>query len=125
GTLPRWVPLVGGDLRNGWALDLPPPGARRSSLLSGRGGEGMGGRADEPAMPDLISDEEPDAVPSLPPPRVAANAIHGDGNQEDLVDVPLKWDTRPKPPDHLVFHPVLGVVPTGVLNAWKRTNRSG
>ena len=119
GTLPRWVPIFGGDYRDGWALDLPPPGSRRGSLLSGMGSDNLGGsRFDEPPMPDLVSDDEPEM--ESPVTRAAANGAQDEGD----LGTPLKWDTRPKGPDHLVFHHILGVVPTGVLNAWKDTNRS-
>ena len=35
------------------------------------------------------------------------------------------WDTRPKPDDYLVFHPVLGVVPAGAIRAWGGDGRGG
>ncbi|CAM9983406.1 unnamed protein product [Ectocarpus sp. 4 AP-2014] len=113
GDLPRWLPSFGGDRRQRWAVDLDSAIAharsRAGSFCSGRASVFSGDPVDDSDLPGLISDSE--------------KGEDGNGDQGvvpggDDGEAPLMWDRRPKPDDYLVFHPVLGVVPAGVVRAW-------
>eukprot|EP00752_Nemacystus_decipiens_P005967 g5389.t1 len=115
GTLLSWVPspLFGRDPREGWAIDLDSAIAnarsRASSLCSGRASVFSEDPVDDSDLPELISDHEGGDD---------SGGGHGDRGTDDDREVPLMWDTRPKPDDFLVYHPVLGVVPAGAVRAW-------
>lgn len=65
-------------------------------------------------LPDLVSDERSSAEGATVKGHTSR---HGDAAAADNVI----WDSRPKrSPDVLVFDPVLGVVPFGVLEAWEQ-----
>ncbi|CBN74065.1 hypothetical protein Esi_0012_0124 [Ectocarpus siliculosus] len=113
GSIPHWLPFFGGDRRQRWAIDLDSAIAharsRAGSFCSGRASVFSGDPVDDSDLPDLISDSE--------------EGEDGNGDQgvvpgDDDGETPLMWDRRPKPDDYLVFHPVLGVVPAGVVRAW-------
>lgn len=83
--------------------------SRASSFCSGGR---AGGFSDDPVdgsdLPELVSDHEGDG----------GSDGGGDRGSDGDGEPPLMWDTRPKPDDFLVFHPVLGVVPAGAVRAW-------
>lgn len=129
GKLPRWLPFNGGDPYEGWARDLDTAIAtarsRAGSLCATTGRTSL---VNDLALPDLVAEDEPftlsdeiqgDGASDRPRPR-EDGTVKKEG--EDSV---LMWDTRPKSPDCLVFDPVLGVVPWGILDAWARAEREG
>ncbi|CAM9925894.1 unnamed protein product [Ectocarpus sp. 13 AM-2016] len=113
GDMPHWLPFFGGDRRQRWAIDLDSAIAharsRAGSFCSGRASVFSGDPADDSDLPGLISDSEEGEDSTAD-----QGVVPGDGDGE----TPLMWDRRPKPDDYLVFHPVLGVVPAGVVRAW-------
>ena len=86
--------------------------SRASSFCSGRATVFSEDPVDDSDLPELISDHEGDG-------GGGDRGSNGDG------EAPLMWDTRPKPDDYLVFHPVLGVVPAGAVRAWGGDGRGG
>eukprot|EP00903_Cladosiphon_okamuranus_P018085 g16643.t1 len=121
GTLPSWVPLpfLGRDPREAWAIDLDSAIAnarsRASSFCSGRASVFSEDPVDDSDLPELVSDHEGDS----------GGSGEGDRGGDADGEAPLMWDTRPKPDDYLVFHPVLGVVPAGAIRAWGGDGRGG
>ncbi|CAM9926011.1 unnamed protein product, partial [Hapterophycus canaliculatus] len=126
GSLPTWFPFLGGDSRESWMLDLDSAIATarsRAGLCSGRPGVFSGDPpADDSDLPDLVSDDEDDEEEH----DERTGAGRGPkANSGGFGEAPLMWDTRPKPDDYLVFHPVLGVVPAGAVRAWGGDGRGG
>ncbi|CAM9823354.1 unnamed protein product [Ectocarpus fasciculatus] len=113
GDMPHWLPFLGGDRRQRWAIELDSAIAharsRAGSFCSGRTSVFSGDPVDDSDVPGLISDSEEGEDAGNDPQGV----VSGDDGE-----APLMWDRRPKPDDYLVFHPVLGVVPAGVVRAW-------
>lgn len=87
--------------------------SRAGSFCSGRAGV-FTGDTDDSDLPDLVSDDDDERV-----------GDRGGWSEDHGGEVPLMWDTRPKPDDFLVFHPVLGVVPVGAVRAWGGEGRGG
>lgn len=139
GKFGRLFPFMscGGDLRESWAIDLDSAIASARSkaegFCTGRTSGAASGHytGDHPGMPDLISeDDEP--LPGLK----EGDKYIGGGRQPGWVGVGNNGDrfgrdskeigdtagllrgTRLKSFDDLVFDSVLGVVPSGVLQAW-------
>ncbi|CAB1121564.1 unnamed protein product [Ectocarpus sp. CCAP 1310/34] len=113
GSMPHWLPFFGGGRRQRWAKDLDSAIAharsRAGSFCSGRASVFSGDPVDDSDLPGLISDSEEGED---------GNDTQGVVPGDDDGEAPLMWDRRPKPDDYLIFHPVLGVVPAGVVRAW-------
>lgn len=131
GRILPWLPFFNGDPREGWALDLDTAIAsarsRAGSFCSGRS-SGISYSADDLGLPELISDDEPAALVrhngDVPTTKRASGPVEAVNDSND-GGVPLMWDTRPKSFDRLLFDPVLGVVPSGVLEAWACAKPAG
>ncbi|CAM9248691.1 unnamed protein product, partial [Scytosiphon promiscuus] len=121
GSLSRWLPFLHGSSRRGWLSDLDSVIANarsRTGTFCSPGGLSGDAAADDSDLPDLVSADGGDDG------RIGDD--HGPRNaSSDAGEAPLMWDTRPKPDDYLVFHPVLGVVPAGAVRAWGGDGRGG
>lgn len=121
-------------------MDLDAAIASARSRAESWRSSGVADSASDFGMPDLVSDD--DAPTVIASARTSRNASSGSGGAaskrrgdsgggpagSDAADtgggVALMWDTRPKSFDRLVFDPVLGVVPSGMLRTWARAERT-
>lgn len=118
GKLPQWLPFNNGDPYERWARDLDTAIATaRSRAGSFCATTGRTSSADELALPDLVAEGETFTLSEGTQGACASDRPRSEVKQE------VTWDTRPKSPDRLVFDPVLGVVPWGILDAWACADR--
>lgn len=112
--------MIGGQRKGLWAQDLDAAitmvRARAGSMRVRPGTFFEGGHfaahEDYSDLPDLVPIDD-QAMPSIDKDHEAfLNESHRNG-----LGKPPTWDSRPKPDDWLVFDPLLGVVPTGVVKA--------